>query len=766
MTLRKSIPFLILISLVLSFGQDISAQKKKTPRKKTTVTGKRWTVTVTSANAARTTTPVRSPEQKRRYDTFMKVWQTIHDNYFDQTFGGLDWMDVWREFDVRVAKLKTDEELHNLLTEMIGRLNKSHFAIVPPEVYKAIETAKTTARLREKMRREAKEITPASGEVDEAADEIEEEALDLYAKYGIGVELRLLNDQFTITHIIEGSAAEKAKLKTGYIIERINDVSLGEFMKSIEVRYSYMRNVRKLLASEIVTWLLNGDEGTDVGLTYLNEKDERKEVRIDREKLTGTGVSIGKNFPEQYLDFEVRSIGDDVGYFKFNLFAMPIVERFCNALTDFKNKKAIIIDLRGNHGGLFAALMGIGGMMSDRDVDLGTQIYRAGTEKFKASSQAKNFKGKLVVLVDEGSVSSAEVLAAALQEGGRALIVGEKTAGQALPALSVQLDTGAVLIYPIANLKTAKGNLLEGVGVTPDLTVELDRKSLLEGRDLQLEAALKAVRENRQLPAPQSIVIKGDATAPLPPPPARAPFKLSNGPGTALSASPPSMVPPPPAPAPVKDEKSLALIAEFLSLIGGEEAIRKVESYSVKGTGVMRMRGSEVDAEIEIYRQTTDKYSELVKTNTLGELRQIYIRDNFLLQTDFGLITEMPAGPSTARQELLYPILRLVDKSAFKSLEYAGIYDRQDRKVHLINAKSADGADIAMAFDVETKLLVGYAGSFMTYTLGDYQKTQDLLLPFSIDRGSAAITIYQLKVNVPIDESNFKRKINCFDTPN
>lgn len=759
--------------MVLTFGKDISAQKKKTPPKKTSVTGKKFTIKGTADIPAET--PANTAEQKRRYDTFMKVWQTIRDNYFDQTFGGLDWMGIWREFDPRVAKLKTDDELHELLTEMIGRLNKSHFAIVPPEVYQAIESAKTTARLREKMRRAAKAKPSADGEV-EAVEDIEVDDADVYAKYGIGVELRLMNDKFIITHIIAGSAADKAKLKTGYIIEKINDVSLSEFLKSMEARYSHMRNMRMLFAGEIVTWLLNGAEDTDVGLSYLNEKDERKEIRIDREKLTGSGVSIGKNFPEQYLDFEVRSISDDIGYFKFNLFAMPIIERFCSALTDFKNKKAVILDLRGNHGGLFAALMGIGGMMSDRDVDFGTQIYRTTTEKFSVRSRAKNFKGKLVVLVDEGSISSAEVLAAALQEGGRALIVGEKTAGQALPALSLPLDTGAVLIYPIANLKTPKGRYLEGAGVTPDLIVARDRKSLLEGRDIQLEAALRAIRENTQAPAPPLAVKEftdappAAAQPPPPPPPLpmRAPSNQGSGRGTGVAAPPPppGMAPPPPAPAPIKDERSLAIIAEFLTKIGGEEAIRKIDSYSVKGVGFMKVRGTEVDAEIEIYGRGADRYSELIKTNTLGEFRQIYIKDTFMMQTDFGMTVDLPSRLRSARQELLQPVLQLANKSAFKSLEYAGVFDRQGRKAHVVNARSAEGEVIVLAFDVETKLLVGYAGRYSTYSLDDYVKVENLLLPFSIDRGTTAITIYQIKVNTPIEDANFKRKINCFDTPN
>lgn len=772
MTFRKIALFLVTVLAVSAFAPELAAQRKKAPAKKTQVTGRKWSVTVNGS-------PKRTPAQQQRYDTFVKVWSTVNDDYFDKTFGGLDWGGVWREFEPRVEKTKTDSELYELLEEMISRLNKSHFAIVPPDIYRAIETAKTAARLKEKERLAAKGAQAGAGDGSDGDEdeEADEEDFDPTAKYGIGIELRLVNDRFWITRVLDGSSAQKAGLKTGYIVEKINDVSLKELLKKIEDRYKYKRNIRKLLASELVTWMLNGEEGSDVGLTYLNEKDELKDIRVDREKLTGRTVSIGTNYPEQYLNFEQRSIGEDVGYIRFNLFAVPIIADFCSALTAFKDKKALIIDLRGNHGGLFGALMGVSGMLSDKEVDLGTQIFRSGSEKLRASSKAKNFKGKMIVLVDEVSISSAEIFAAAMQEGGRAIVIGEKTAGEALPALSLSLPTGAVLIYPIANLKTPKGNYLEGAGVTPDIAVSIDRKALLDGRDLQMEAALKAIKENtgppQPIPTPRpafSIAIDAPAS---PPPPAKRPpdaagpdtarrdgesnrFTVTSGPGVSSA----------PAPAEIKDERSLEIIAQFLKKIGGENAVRKIESYSIKGVSRMKLRGTEESGNISIYRRKPDNYSEISEINALGELREVYNKEGFVLQTDFGVLNEMSERLPFEKREALSPVLRIADPDYFKSLKYEGAFDREGRKAHVISAKGSDGDGVALAFDVETGLLVGYAGPYYTYSLGDYQKVQDILLPFLIDRGVGVLTIYEIKVNSPIDESNFQKKVNCFDKPN
>jgi carboxyl-terminal processing protease len=131
-------------------------------------------------------------------------------------------------------------------------------------------------------------------------------------------------------------------------------------------------------------------------------------------------------------------------------------------------------------------MVGLSGMLTDKSIDLGTSIYKVGSENMVALSKGEKLKGRLVFLVDNQTVSAAEIFSAALQENNRALIVGDKTAGEALPSVSVELPTGAVLLYPIANYKTRNGNFLEGRGVEPNFVVALDRQSLLTGKDAQL----------------------------------------------------------------------------------------------------------------------------------------------------------------------------------------------------------------------------------------------------------------------------------------
>jgi len=106
----------------------------------------------------------------------------------------------------------------------------------------------------------------------------------------------------------------------------------------------------------------------------------------------------------------------------------------------------------------------------------------------------KPFTGKVVVLTDEGTASTSEILAAGLQEARRAVIVGDTTLGAALPSAIERLPGGAVMQYIVADFKTPKGVFIEGRGVQPDKRVIETRAGLQSGRDPVLDAGVVAAR--------------------------------------------------------------------------------------------------------------------------------------------------------------------------------------------------------------------------------------------------------------------------------
>ncbi|MCA1623637.1 MAG: hypothetical protein LC778_07515 [Acidobacteria bacterium] len=756
---KKILFFLLLLVWTFGVSENLFAQKRKISPRKTVIAKTSKVISSAPKSLA--------PELQRRLETFNLVWLTIKNNYFDQTFSGLDWNKIKTEYEPRILKTASDTQLHAILQEMINRLNRSHFAVIPPEVYRAIEKAKADAKAKEELQKAGNDKN-MSGRGTNENDEFYAE--DFFGKFGIGIELRLIDNRFVIVRIEKNSAAEKAGLKTGFTIEKINDVSLAELVRKIELYQSNIRNIKRYLPAQIVEWMLNGEKDSFVILTTSDDSGQSKEIKVLRERLKGETISLGRNFPEQFLKFETASLNDEVGFIKFNLFALPVIEKFCSAMTELKDKKAIIIDLRGNSGGILGSLVGIGGMLTEKFIDLGTSVYKVGSENLAAFSKAKNYKGRLVFLVDNQTVSAAEVFAAALQENNRALIVGEKTAGEALPSISTPLPTGAVLIYPIANFKTRNGNFLEGKGVEPNFVVGLDRNSLLEGKDVQMEMALRIIKEDNAFPKSLEgiITIKGvsDNSAPPPPPPAPVPIlpkEKQLGEVTIRIPKPEQ----PPSAINKKDEKALQIIKDFIGKIGGEEALSKINSYTLKGRTDISYRGSGADLEIRIFRRKPDKYAEVMKSEVTGEVREVYTGKKYFLQSDYGITRDFPIEVDTAQIEIFAPINQLLKKDVFKTLNYQGIFERQGRKAHVMEAVTPENLSVALAFDVETKLLVGYVGQFYGISFGDYRQVENLLLPFQIERENLMkIKIEEIKLNPAIEEKSFTKKENCFDRTN
>ena len=171
-------------------------------------------------------------------------------------------------------------------------------------------------------------------------------------------------------------------------------------------------------------------------------------------------------------------------------------------MDDFAGCRGIVIDLRGNPGGLGGLVMGASGAFLDRTVPLGVMKTREHELRFvsiprrvtRDARATQPFAGPVAILVDEMSMSTSEIFAAGMQGVGRARLFGERTPGMALPALMLRLPNQDVLYHAIANFLGPNGERIEGRGAVPDERVPLTRADLLAGRDRPLQAALGWIR--------------------------------------------------------------------------------------------------------------------------------------------------------------------------------------------------------------------------------------------------------------------------------
>ena len=410
-----------------------------------------------------------SPEQRElALKSFDQVWETIRDRHFDATYNGVDWNAVRDEFRPRAEQAQRLSEARAAMQGAIDRLNQSHFGIIASEAYSSLASKKG----------DAAGSTAGPGST--------------------GIHARVLGDEAYVFRVDPASAAEQAGVKPGWRIDRIDDRKVAELFNAVNAAYAGQVK-RDAMAAFALRSALNGKEGERTSLT-LHDGRRSRGVNLVQGPPAGRPVTV-MALPDYYLTQEARTLPSGVGYIAFSVFMDPrLVVWFGERVREFNGTGApgLIIDLRGNPGGIGAMAMGMGNwLVSTPDQKLGTMMTRDLTLNFVLNPQAAPFKGPVAVLTDELSASTSEILAGGLQDLGRARVFGTQTPGMALPSVVVELPTGDGFQFAQANYVSADGVALEGFGVTPDEPTPLDPAALRAGRDTTLEAAERWILSQR-----------------------------------------------------------------------------------------------------------------------------------------------------------------------------------------------------------------------------------------------------------------------------
>jgi carboxyl-terminal processing protease len=237
---------------------------------------------------------------------------------------------------------------------------------------------------------------------------------------------------------------------------------------------------------------LTGNVGESLPVVLLDGQDKEHALDLDLVASPGKRFTLG-NLPCVRVWQESRTLDNGAGYFAFNYFlGIPeVMPAYNKAMAGFLDAPGMIIDLRGNPGGLGAMAMGMSGwFVAERGHQLGVMIMRTGEINFAINPRAQIYEGPVAVLIDEVSASTAEIMAGGLQDLGRARLFGTTSAGAALPSVIEKLPNGDGFQYAIADYISDGGKQLEGNGVSPDQPVAVNYEDLLKDGDPVLKAAM------------------------------------------------------------------------------------------------------------------------------------------------------------------------------------------------------------------------------------------------------------------------------------
>ena len=401
--------------------------------------------------------------------SFDHVWRTIHEKHWDPRPGGQDWEALREELRPRVERAATREEARAVMEDLLERLGQSHFDIIPGSAYD-----------------------------DLASDE---------GEGTIGIDVRVIDGRALVTSVDAGSTAERAGVHPGWIVDRVGGERMGERIERLRAQFASDR-YGELALTAAVRARLSGDVGEELSMTFLDARGRRVRRRLALEAPPGTPAKVGL-LPPIHVRFEQRMIHDDTGYIRFNMFVDPgsVMPAYNDAMAGFREAAGVVLDLRGNPGGIVGMAMGMAGwFVGGGDQRLGTMYMRGNELRVAVFSRPHPFEGRVAVLVDGLSASCSEILAGGLQDLGRARVFGSRTLGAALPSVIEELPNGDRFQYAIAHYVSRDGQPLEGTGVVPDVEAAPTREALLAGGDPALDAALAWIHE---APAAGAMEVRG-----------------------------------------------------------------------------------------------------------------------------------------------------------------------------------------------------------------------------------------------------------------
>ncbi|MCA9704779.1 MAG: hypothetical protein KDK70_02880 [Myxococcales bacterium] len=378
-----------------------------------------------------------------------QVWWRVLEKHYDPTLGCLPWGALREDYARKVAEARTDAQAHALINAMLGELGQSHLRLFPP--------------------------TPAEDTPGPAAPDL---------------TVRWVEDQLVVVR--SQADGPQGPVLPGAVLHAINDQPVEALVDEVRARtaaHEFDREIARAVAARLSC----EQEGQVKKLKVTNPaKDGRMAVRVVSCVIPpGERVTLG-NLRDIPTRVEHRMLEGKVGLLAFNVWMLPMVKQVQVAMESLRAEgmRALVLDLRGNPGGVGAMVVPVARLMLPEEGSLGTMRFRDFEQELNVEHVEGAFTGPVAVLVDEGTASTSEIFAVGMRDRGRIKVVGARpSAGAALPSVIEELQGGALLQYVVADYRSPNGTVVEGKGIEPDVVVTETRADFEAGRDPVLAAA-------------------------------------------------------------------------------------------------------------------------------------------------------------------------------------------------------------------------------------------------------------------------------------
>ncbi len=411
--------------------------------------------------------------------TFDQVWNQVRQQYFDYPRIAEDWEEARTRLRPEALAAESQSELRSVLTTLLEGVGESHFGILAGDRQARIEQVGTSSKAQDAQVRKSQSSAT-------------------------GISLRIVDDQLLVSRT-DGDHAEG--IAAGWELTAIDDEPISPLLDEIsQIEDPYNRQRSHLMLEVAVNSRVNflaADEALSLAFRDLEGQPHRVSLEPGSEDVETIELGNLPPLPFQFRSRQIPLAEGCVGVIEFSTWTPNLMDRFLAVRDELLACEGLIIDLRGNLGGVLTTMVPLTAHLVSSPVLLGSLVRSDGQIDFRVfprrvaddGSRISPFDGPVAILIDGLSASTSEMFTSGMQAAGLARVFGQRSPGMALPAQMLPLANGDRLMYAFADYADGEGRRIEGIGVTPDEAVHSTRETLISGQDQTLDAALNWIIE-------------------------------------------------------------------------------------------------------------------------------------------------------------------------------------------------------------------------------------------------------------------------------